>query len=209
MLAHIHPLYHAGQPLARKPRAKREAATPAVGRLTVTEQFDRELHRCVRMAHLRGAELGIDALTPIRDATVIWMAGNCLTLAGFEVDATHRAVAQSWYVELPDTVLRVAMLYEDGGRALPRHRAVTLQPHHQGELFLQEAYDSDLRRNVRRAHLRAAGLDVVPPLRDAVVTWIGGNSLTVIGIEADPLTRKCVAQAWYGEFGAAPIKPRM
>lgn len=93
-------------------------------------------------------------------------------------------------------------------RALARHRAVTLQPHHQGELLLQEAYDPELRRNVRRAHLRAAGLDVVPGLRDAVVTWIGDKSLTVIGIETDPLTRKCVAQAWYSEFGATALEAR-
>lgn len=91
---------------------------------------------------------------------------------------------------------------------LPRHRAVTLQPEHQGALFLQEAYDPELRRNVRRAHLRAAGVDAVPALRDAVVTWIGDKSLTVIGIETDPLTRKCVAQAWYSEFGATALEAR-
>jgi hypothetical protein len=43
--------------------------------------------------------------------------------------------------------------------------------------------------------MRAAGVYTVPPLRDAVVTWIGDKGLTLIGIEVDPLTRKCVAQA--------------
>jgi len=37
---------------------------------------------------------------------------------------------------------------------------------------------------VRRAHLRAAGIDFGPPLHDAVVTWIGDKRLTVIGIGA-------------------------
>lgn len=195
-------LYQDGRPL---PRAAAGARAAPSGALTLTEEFDHALRRCVRVAHLRRPGPGDDVLPPIRDATVIWMAGNRMTLTGLETDPAQRALAQSWYVELPGEIFRAALLYEDGGRALPRHRAVTLQPEHQGALFLQEAYDPDLRRNVRRAHLRAAGADAVAPLRDAVVTWIGDKGLTVIGIEADPLTRKGVSQAWYAEIGAAEV----
>lgn len=73
--------------------------------------------------------------------------------------------------------VKVAQLYEEGGRPLPRHRAVTTQPAYPGVLSLTEEYDRDLRRSVRSAHLRDGdtGVDVLPPPRDAVVIWLGGE----------------------------------
>lgn len=97
--------------------------------------------------------------------------------------------------------VKVAQLYEDGGRPLPRHRAVTRQPDHEGVLTLTEEHDRELRRSVRSAHLRdtSAGVDVIPPLRDAVVIWIGDGRMTITGFESDELTRRSVAQSWYIE----------
>lgn len=92
----------------------------------------------------------------------------------------------------------VAKLYEDG-RPLPRYRAVTQPPVHEGEFTLSEEHDRELRRSVRTAYLRqrGTGADVLPRLRDAVVLWVGDDAWTVTGFETDPLTRKAVAQSWY------------
>jgi hypothetical protein len=105
--------------------------------------------------------------------------------------------------------VKVAQLYEDGGRPLPRHRAVTTEPGYSGVLSLTEEYDRDLRRSVRSAHLRDAGsgADVLPPLRDAVVIWFAGNRMTLTGFETDALTRCSVAQSWYIEFGCSQEVP--
>lgn len=99
-------------------------------------------------------------------------------------------------------LVKVARLFEDGGRPLPRHRAVTVKPEHLGKLSLAEGFDRELRRSVRSAHLRSvqSGDEVLPALRDAVVLWIGDGHMTITGLEQDHLTRRTVAQSWYVEF---------
>lgn len=96
----------------------------------------------------------------------------------------------------------VAKMYEDFGRPLSRNRAVTLAPSHAGELTITEEHDRQLRRSVRTAYLRRQGdgVDVVPPLRDAVVLFVRGKSMTISGFETDTLTQKCSAQSWYAEI---------
>lgn len=70
------------------------------GVLSLTEEHDSDLRRSVRIAHLRDAGSGADVLPALRDAVVIWLAGNRMTLTGFETDALTRcSVAQSWYIE--------------------------------------------------------------------------------------------------------------
>lgn len=98
---------------------------------------------------------------------------------------------------------RVARLFEADGVWMPRHRAVTTQPEHTGMLSLSEGHDRELRRTVRSAYLRCqdTGNDVLPPLRDAVVLWIGDRQMTITGFEQDALTRRVVGQSWYIEFG--------
>lgn len=68
------------------------------GQLTLTEQHDSQLRRNVRIASLlKGAE---HVLPSLRDAVVLWIGGNAMTIAGFETDElTGRCFAQSWYVE--------------------------------------------------------------------------------------------------------------
>lgn len=97
---------------------------------------------------------------------------------------------------------KVALLYEEGGRPLPRHRAVTARPAHLGKLSLSEEQDRDMRRTVRSARLcdLSTGSNVLPPLLDAVVLWISGECMTITGVEVDDLTRKRTAQSWYVEL---------
>lgn len=97
----------------------------------------------------------------------------------------------------------LAKLYEDGGRPLARHRAVTLAPSHEGILTLHETHDRELRRTVRKARvslLAEASADTVLELYDAVVLFIGGGVMTITGMEIDPGTRKATAQSWYVEI---------
>lgn len=87
------------------PRHRAVTAQPEhLGKLTLTEGHDRELRRSVRTAHLRSAESGQDVLPALRDAVVLWIGENHMTITGFEQDElTRRVVGQSWYVEhVPD-----------------------------------------------------------------------------------------------------------
>lgn len=95
-------------------------------------------------------------------------------------------------------LVRVAQLFENG-KPFPRHRAVTAQPNHVGKLSLAEQYDAEFRRTIMFARLcdRFTGNDVLPRLYDAVVRWIGEDSMTVSGFEMDLSSRACTAQSWY------------
>jgi len=95
-------------------------------------------------------------------------------------------------------LVRIAQLFEDG-RPLPRHRAITAQPVHVGNLSLTEDYDQEFRRRMSYANLRQmlTGAEVLPRLHDAVVRWIGDKCMTISGFELDPHTRECSVQSWY------------
>ena len=95
----------------------------------------------------------------------------------------------------------LAKLYEDGGRPLARHRAVSLAPSHEGILSLHEAYDRELRRTVRKARVsNLAGTETILELYDAVVLFIDDGVMTIASMEIDPGTRKATAQSWYVEI---------
>jgi hypothetical protein len=98
-------------------------------------------------------------------------------------------------------LVKVAQLFEECGRPLPRHRSITLQPVHVGHLSLSEQYDKEFRRSVVFAILRGgpAGADVLPRLFDAVVRWIGDGHMTISGFQIDEATKKCTVQSWYVE----------
>ena len=93
-------------------------------------------------------------------------------------------------------LVKVVQLFEDG-RPLPRHRAVRAQPVHLGQLTFVEEYDRDVKRTIQKASLKRLGdgANVLPPMRDAVVRWIGDGSLTISGLEIDDLTRVLTAQS--------------
>lgn len=96
-------------------------------------------------------------------------------------------------------LVRVAQLFEDGGRRLPRHRTVTIQPALLGKLKLTEQYDSEFRRSLVFATLcgGAAGDELIPRLHDAVVRFIGDGCMTISGFQIDGVTRRCSVQSWY------------
>ncbi|WP_395406331.1 hypothetical protein ACHMW6_06565 [Pseudoduganella sp. UC29_106] len=89
-------------------------------------------------------------------------------------------------------------LFEDQGRPVPRHRAITLQPTHAGNLTLTEEYIKEWRRTVRIAKLHPVNTQEqgLPSLYDAVVLWIGSGEMTIAGVEIDELTHKRTAQSW-------------
>lgn len=93
----------------------------------------------------------------------------------------------------------VGKICQEGGVPLPRHREVTQEPRHFGELCYSEQYEKDFRRSVYTAYLRSpeGGADVLPPLRDAVLRFAAGGVMTFSGIEVDEETRARVAQSWY------------
>ena len=55
-----------------------------------------------------------------------------------------------------------------------------------GQLEVHEVHDAALRRIVRVATLRAASVDLLPPLRDVSLIAISGQRMTLTGIEAVP-----------------------
>jgi hypothetical protein len=89
-------------------------------------------------------------------------------------------------------------LFEDQGRPVPRHRAISLQPTHVGNLALNEEYIKEWRRTVRIAKLQPINAQEVglPALYDAVVLWIGSGEMTISGVEIDELSGKRTAQSW-------------
>lgn len=92
-------------------------------------------------------------------------------------------------------------MFEEGGRPLPRHRAVSLAPSHEGILSLYEGYDRDLRRTIRKARVdNVTGTETLLTLYDAVVLFYQDGVMTITGMERDPLTRKATAQSWYMEI---------
>lgn len=94
----------------------------------------------------------------------------------------------------------LAKLFEDGGRPLARHRAVTLAPTHQGILSLFEKHDRDLRRTVRTARVtNLEATETALELYDAVVLFYKDGVMTITGMERDPVTRRATAQSWYLE----------
>jgi hypothetical protein len=99
-------------------------------------------------------------------------------------------------------LVKVAQMFEDGGRPLPRNRSVTRRPVHVGMLTMCDQHDHQFRRSVCTAYLRSVdgGKDVLPPLRDAVVRWLGDGTVTISGIETDELSGKCVAQSWVAQL---------
>ncbi|MET0855763.1 MAG: hypothetical protein ABWY27_03345 [Telluria sp.] len=99
-------------------------------------------------------------------------------------------------------LVKVAQMFEDGGRPLARNRAVTQMPVHVGKLSMCDQHDKQFRRSVSTAYLRRTddGRDVLPPLRDAVVRWMGDGTVTISGIETDERSGKCVAQSWLAQI---------
>jgi hypothetical protein len=82
------------------------------------------------------------------------------------------------------------------GKPHPRWRLSTLESV-VGELRIEEAKDENLSRFMRRARLLNLVLqesEMLPPLIDAAVLWLKGNSLAITGFERIESTD--YAQTW-------------
>lgn len=96
----------------------------------------------------------------------------------------------------------VSLLYEDGGRPLPRHRLAFPQHEYQGTFSFEEVPSCEFKRTVATARLQApSGDDVLPPLYDAKLIWCKGGEARVTGLEVDEVTRRRTAQCWNVRMG--------
>lgn len=95
-----------------------------------------------------------------------------------------------------------AKLYSDQGVPLPRHREITLHYTGIGVFTMREQYEKDFRRTLRVATLRPIdGVEnVLPPLYDAAIVWVGDGEIRVRGFEINPTTMAHVAMAWGAEI---------
>jgi len=97
---------------------------------------------------------------------------------------------------------QVFLLFEDGGRPLPRYRLGFPQSEFCGSFSFEEVPSREFKRTVATARLQApGGDDVVPPLYEAKLLWCKNGEARVSGLEVDELTRKRTAQCWNVRLG--------
>lgn len=88
------------------------------------------------------------------------------------------------------------LLFEDGGRPIPRWRA-TRAKRYTGELRVQSTYLIEFKRQAIVANLTDGRQFVVPTLIDASILNVLENSMLLKGMNRDPLTNKITVQSWY------------
>ncbi|MCE3602749.1 hypothetical protein LXA47_03940 [Massilia sp. P8910] len=95
-------------------------------------------------------------------------------------------------------LVKVALLCEDNGWPMPRHREMTLVPTILGRLEYDERYEKDFRRPVYSARLFSVdrASEVLPQLWDAVFRVVKDGQMTISGFEMDEVATKRTAQSW-------------
>lgn len=102
----------------------------------------------------------------------------------------------------------VSLLFEDGGRPLPRYRLGFPQSEYQGSFSFEEVPSSEFKRTVATARLQApSGDDVLPPLYEAKLLWCKDGEARVSGLEVDGVTRRRTAQCWNVRLGGFAGRP--
>lgn len=97
---------------------------------------------------------------------------------------------------------KVSLLFEDGGRPLPRYRLAFPQPEFLGTFTFEEVPNSVFKRTVATARLQAPSADdVLPPLYEAKLLWCKAGEARVSGLEFDEVTRSRTAQCWNVQIG--------
>lgn len=176
---------------------------PVQGNLSLVEESNVWLRRTGRVASLHGPAESSERVRKLYDAAVVRLERGQMLVSGLELDnATGQTFAQSWDVTMPAAPGSAMLLYDDEGRRLQRFRLCMIDKRFVGRLTIHEIYDRDLRRTLRIARLRdsADGADLLDPLRDAVVLWIGGDYLTVTGFTLAAYSHKSAGQSWYVEY---------
>lgn len=102
----------------------------------------------------------------------------------------------------------VSLLFEEGGRPLPRYRLAFPQQEYHGSFSFEEVPNNEFKRTVATARLTAPnGADVLPPLFEAKLLWCKNGEARVSGLEVDEVTHRRTAQCWNVRMGGFAAKP--
>ena len=73
-----------------------------IGVFSMSEQFEKDFRRTVRVANLRPIGGGVDfILPPLYDAAIVWVGDGQLRVRGFEINPMTKAhVAMAWGAEI-------------------------------------------------------------------------------------------------------------
>lgn len=74
-----------------------------VGELRFDEHKEPDFRRTMRVARLVDNSPrtgGVDLITPLTDAAVVWIKDNKMSIAGIEHSTIFASVAQTWLVEI-------------------------------------------------------------------------------------------------------------
>ena len=120
--------------------------------------------------------------------------------ASFYTACSASPAGSHWYVG--KKLDCVSLLFEDGGRPLPRYRLGSPQSEYRGLFTFEDVPSSEFKRTVATARLQApSGEDVLPPLYDAKLLWCKDGEARVSGLEVDNITRRRTAQCWNVRLG--------
>ena len=139
---------------------------------------------------------GMDLVPPIIDAVVRHLIEGELAITGLEFNAESDCwTAQSWRVRLVSARMLAVQCFAEDGRVLARQELSC--PQHIGEFSIRDTYFDSFRRRTQLASLhQAMRMDILPPLVDAAVRYVGDTHLTVSGLAYEPLRDRWAAQSW-------------
>lgn len=95
--------------------------------------------------------------------------------------------------------VQVQMLFEDGGRPVPRWRETRAKVV-EGDLKICGQYLKEFKRQSVVASLTDGKGFVLPWLIDASILNLIDGSMLLKGMNHDPLTNKVTAQSWFVNF---------
>ena len=95
-------------------------------------------------------------------------------------------------------LVKVALMCEENGWPMPRHREITLVPGIIGRLEYDERYEKNFHRHIYSARLFSldGSREMLPQLWDAVFRMVKDGQMTISGTEMDEVSRKRTAQSW-------------
>ncbi len=170
------------------------------GLLTLQEHCDDRLHRAVSRATLVDRHIsGEDLVSPLIDATVIWIKYNTYAITGTE-QVGEQDFKQTWHVEIigqtrHGITVSVAQMRNEGV-ALPR--AEWDSKRKLAILSMGPGGDWQHSRAERVAVVNGMGPIVGPvftSLSDATVIWIRDNAMAISGFER--ILQADYAQTWH------------
>jgi len=165
------------------------------GGFTLSQEYVDTFRRHADVARFRDSG-GADLVPPMIDAVVRHAIEGELAVTGLEFDGESDGwTAQSWRVQLASARMVAMQRFTEDGRVLARHEVD--RPQHVGEFSIRNVYFDAFRRQTQIASLhQAMRTDVLPPLVDAVIRYVGETDLTVSGLAFEPLRNRWTAQSW-------------